>query len=162
WQQAIFIIASVMIGAAGAAMLLWNSRQSSVAVTRFAINLPPGQQLIEPSQTVAISPDGTRVAYTANERLYLRSMSDLEPRERSGTQSAIGPAFSPDGQSLAFWAEGALKRISITGGSAVPICPLSPAPNGMVWDNSGIFFAQARTGILRVSANGGKPEVVGG
>jgi eukaryotic-like serine/threonine-protein kinase len=161
WKQAIFIIASVMMGAAGTTIVLRNSRQSPVAVTRFAINLPAGQQLMEPRQTVAISPDGARVAYTANDRLYLRSMSELEPREISGTQSAVGPAFSPDGQSLAFWAEGTLKRIAITGGSAVPICPVNPAPSGVVWDKSGILFAQARTGVLRVSPNGGKPEVVG-
>jgi len=161
WTLAIFIIAAVMIGAAGTGIVLQNSRQSPVAVTRFAINLPPGQLLSQPRQGVAISPDGTRVAYAANDRLYLRSMADLEPREIPGTQSALSPVFSPDGQSLAFWAEGALKRIAISGGSAVPICPLSGAPNGMVWDKSGIFFALARTGILRVSPNGGKPELVG-
>jgi serine/threonine-protein kinase len=161
WKQTIFIIASVIIGATGTGIVLRDSRPSPGGLTRFAINLPPGQLISQARQGVTISPDGTRVAYAANDRLYLRSMSELESREISGTQSAQGPVFSPDGESLAFWAEDALKRIAITGGSAVPICPVSPAPAGMVWDKSGIFFAQARTGVLRVSPNGGKPELVG-
>ena len=39
-----------------------------------------------------------------------------------GTENAIGPFFSLDGQWLAFWANGKLKKISVGGGPAVPIC----------------------------------------
>ena len=68
-----------------------------------------------------MSPDGTRMVYAAEGRLYLRSMSEFEARAIPGTDTAINPAFSPDGQSLVFWADSALKRIAVSGGTAVTI-----------------------------------------
>ena len=54
---------------------------------------------------------------------YLRSMSDFEARPIPGTDAAINPVFSPDGQSLAFWSDSALKRIAVSGGAAVTDLP---------------------------------------
>ena len=71
------------------------------------------------------------------------------------------PAFSPDGQSVAFYAEAdmALKRIALSGGTAVTICPAAN-PYGVSWGPDGIVFGQGRDGILRVSPDGGKPELL--
>src|SRR4029079_7677458 len=76
---------------------------------------------------LAISPDGTQVVYVANQRLYLRRMSDAEERPIQGTETAAGvtsPVFSPDGQSIVFWSadDQTLKRIAATGGTAATIC----------------------------------------
>jgi serine/threonine-protein kinase len=115
-------------------------------------------------QLVALSPDGSSLVYVANNRLFLRSMSTLEARAIAGSEAGgIGitsPVFSPDGQSLAFWSvsERALKRLAVAGGAAVTICP-SDNPSGLSWDEHGIVFGQAK-GILRVSPNGGAPEVI--
>ena len=54
-------------------------------------------------QAVAISPDGARMVYVANTRLYLRSMSELDARAIPGTEAPAGafvtnPVFSPDGR----------------------------------------------------------------
>ena len=92
--------------------------------------------------------------------MFVRSMSEIEPRELPGADRSVNPVFSPDGQSLAFWADGFVKRIAVSGGGAVTICATRPAPSGIEWDSEGILFAQPGTGILRVSANGGKPDVV--
>ena len=70
--------------------------------------------------------------------------------------------FSPDGQSIAFFsqADRAVKKIAVSGGAAVTICPVDELPVlGMTWDAGGIVFGQAK-GIMRVSANGGQPEVL--
>jgi Tol biopolymer transport system component len=112
----------------------------------------------------APSPDGTRLVYVANNQLYLRSMSDLEARPIPGTQqpegqSPFNPVFSPDGQSIAFYsqADGAIKKIAVSGGAAVTICPVDVGTFGrMNWDASGIVFNQAGKGIMRVSANGSR------
>ena len=102
----------------------------------------------------------------ANNQLYLRSMSDLEARPIPGTQqtgsSPFTPVFSPDGQSIAFFsqADRAVKKIAVSGGAAVTICPVDETRVlGMTWGNAGIVFGQNK-GILRVSANGGQPEVL--
>ena len=89
----------------------------------------PGVHRTGRRQLVAISPDGAQMVYAANTRLYLRSMSELEARAIPGTErhrrSVTNPVFSPDGRSVAFWssADQTLKRIAVTGGAAVTICP---------------------------------------
>ena len=82
-----------------------------------------------------------------------------------GTERYVGvrdPVFSPDGVSIAFYAvaDQTLKRMTLTGGTrsspfARPIArPASPGgPDGIV-------FGQGRKGIMRVSANGGTPDVL--
>jgi hypothetical protein len=55
---------------------------------------------------VAISPDGTRLAYGANNRLYLRELDRLDATPIPGTESGVfgrSPFFSPDGQWIGFY-----------------------------------------------------------
>ena len=59
--------------------------------SRFALALGEGQQFtVSNNQSLAVSPDGTRLVYVANNQLYLRSMSDLEARPIPGTQQTPG------------------------------------------------------------------------
>jgi Tol biopolymer transport system component len=90
-------------------------------------------------------------------------MSDVEPRPIAGTdgERITSPVFSPDGRSIAFWSGGerALKKVSVSGGTAVTICQ-ADGPVGITWDVNGIVFGQSQRGIFRVSAEGGAPEVI--
>jgi eukaryotic-like serine/threonine-protein kinase len=114
---------------------------------------------------VAVSPDGSRMAFVAGNRLHLRSMSDFEAKPIPGTDAlnnVTEPVFSPDGQSLAFYAaaDNTLKKVAITGGAATTICP-ALNPYGMTWGENAIVFGQAvpdGRSIMRVSPNGGTPE----
>jgi serine/threonine-protein kinase len=161
WKRTLPIVVGLVFGAAIAAAVLVNLKPApTVAVTRFVITLPPGQQLTVPRQAIDISRDGTRIVYVAEGRLYLRSMSEVDARAIPGADPAVNPVFSPDGQSVAFWADGALKRIAISGGTPITICPIGAAPSGIVWDDDAILFGQTGTGIMRVSPNGGNPQVV--
>jgi hypothetical protein len=110
---------------------------------------------------VTISPDGTTIAFTAGNRIYLQSLSDFEPRIVAGAERAISPAFSPDSQALAFWADGEIKRIAVGGGVPVSLyrTGTSSAPSSLTWGDSGILFPTA-TGIMRLSPDDGKPEVL--
>ena len=122
---------------------------------------------------VTLSADGTRLVYTANQRLYLRPLDQLDPTPIRGTEvvldprgAARNPFFSPDGRWIGFWQDGQLKKVSITGGAPLVLCP-AEIPWGVSWtsDNT-ILYGQsddARTGaagIWRVSGEGGKPEHV--
>jgi eukaryotic-like serine/threonine-protein kinase len=159
----------VALAAAGAAVagvagygVRLPGRTAATGVTRFSIVLTEDHPLSGwPSLT--ISPDGRQVIYAANQRLYLRSMSELDERPIAGTDSspATTPVFSPDGQSIAFWsgAERAIKRVAVAGGTAATICE-ADAPAGMTWDADGLAFGQSQRGIMRVSADGGAPEVL--
>jgi serine/threonine-protein kinase len=166
WRRAMPVAAAAVVTGAVAAFLAWTFKPlPGGALTRFSVALADGQTFTNTGrQLVALSPDGSSLVYVANNRLFLRSMSTLEARAIAGSEAGgIGitsPVFSPDGQSLAFWSvsERALKRLAVAGGAAVTICP-SDNPSGLSWDEHGIVFGQAK-GILRVSPNGGAPEVI--
>ena len=160
WRRAAIVIAG-LVSAALVTALVWQFRPVPAAsVTRLAFTLSEGQQLSANRQALALSPDGTRIVYAANSRLYLRSMSDFEATAIPGASPAINPVFSPDGQSLVFYAEAALKRIAISGGAPTTICQVGSGPFGISWDSSGILFSSAGTAIMRVSPDGGKPELL--
>ncbi len=161
WRRVMLVVGGVLIGAAIAASVVWRLRPAQAApVTRFALNLPQGQLLTVTREVLDISPDGTRLVYSANGRLYLRSMSEFESRELPGTGPALNPVFSPDGQSVAFWGDSRLKRIAVdTPGTAVTICEVGSAPYSTSWSDAGILYSRLGMAIMRVSPNGGKPEV---
>jgi eukaryotic-like serine/threonine-protein kinase len=167
WRRAVTATAAVVVGAAVASGAWWSVGPSTPlrTVTRFTLALAAGQQFTNPGrQVLAISPDGTRVVYVANRRLYLRPMSETEARPIVGTENDTGvghPVFSPDGQSVAFFsgADQTLKRIAVSGGAAVTICQ-ADNPFGMSWGPDGIVFGQGPKGIMRVSPSGGTPDLL--
>ncbi|MDQ2979600.1 MAG: protein kinase [Acidobacteriota bacterium] len=136
---------------------------------RFPLAPPAGGRFVENSSaTLALSPDGTRVAFVLQEtgrapRLWQRMLSDLETRPIDGTDGASSLFWSADGRSIAFFAGEALKRVDASGGAPVPIADVGPliAPSGS-WGAAGqIVFASAiGDAIYRVSAEGGRPEAV--
>ena len=143
-----------------------QARVRPVALARFTIPLPMGEQFSSPDRhLVALSPDGGHIVYVANQRLYLRALDQLEAlalrgTEGTGIRGGRSPFFSPDGQWVGFWQDGQLKKVSITGGAPVPLC-VAQNPFGASWaaDNT-ILYGQGPDGIWRVSGNGGKPENV--
>ena len=155
-------MAAVIAGA-----LVWALKPSApMLVTRSRLVLPEGQQFTTDSQSIAISPDGTQMVYVANQRLFLRSLSELEARPIQGSDtpaitldSVNSPVFSPDGRSIAYWDQGAIKRIAIGGGTAVPLCQ-SARLWGMSWSGNEIVYGEGSLGIMRVSAEGGMPEQI--
>jgi eukaryotic-like serine/threonine-protein kinase len=176
WQRALpFVITALLASlAAGAltaaAVRIYRLRGQSPTVSRFTVTLPAGEQFAAPAlSVVAISPDGTQMVYAANQRLYLRSMSQLTPRLIAGTEHGTaafrgGPFFSPDGRFVAFW-EGmdpvtfTLKKIDVNGGVAITICQTPTSFAGSWGADDTIVFAQQK-GVMRVSANGGQPELI--
>ncbi len=70
--------------------------------------------------------------------------------------------FSPDGQSIAYWASDGslLQRIPVTGGTPVTICRVD-IPFGMSWgEGDQIVLGMGAKGVARVSAKGGTPEII--
>src|SRR5712691_11500772 len=110
--------------------------------------------------------DGAVVAFvgqqgaSGNSQLYLRRLTQLQATPLAGTDDADSPLFSPDGQWIAFFAGGKLKKIAVTGGAAVTLCD-APSPRGGAWGEDGtIVFEPISTpgvSLLGVSSAGGKP-----
>jgi len=165
WRRALPIvltaIAAVLVTALSA-WRLWPSARPQ-PTNRFDYVVPDNQTLANVTQrpVIAISPDGRSFVYQAMEGLYVRSMEDLQPRLIRGTAENLNsPFFSPDGQWVGYWASsGQLKKISVGGGVPVTLCAAT-IPSGVSWaPDDTILFGQ-NTGIMRVSANGGVPQLV--
>ena len=110
---------------------------------------------------MALSSDGTRLVYSANQQIYLRALDQTEAVPVRGTEGgARNPFFSPDGEWVGFWVDGELRKVLIEGGAPVRLCE-ALRPLGASWGaDDAILFGQHGVGILRVSAAGGTPEVL--
>jgi len=162
WVAALGILAAV----ATAILSFWVLRRPEDAreVARLTVSLPPEQSLgLGPifGSSVALSPDGSRIAYSAGGRLYSRSLDSLEGRPLPGTEHANGPFFSPDGQWVAFFAGLKLKKVSLAGGAPVVLADAFE-PTGGSWgeDDTIVFGSGWDTGLARVSASGGTSHTV--
>jgi serine/threonine-protein kinase len=155
----------VLIVAIAIAAAIWHLQPSqAVRTTKFSITLPEGQIFTNGGRhLITISPDGNNIVYVANQQLYSRTLDDTEPRPIRGTiATPTTPFFSPDGRWIGFYSvqESKLKKVASIGGVAVTICDIDN-PFGAVWDsNNQIYVGQGTKGIVRVPANGGKPETV--
>ena len=151
-----------------AAVAIWSlTRPAPRTLTKLGITPPPTAPLANTDGTdLAIAPDGRHILYLADRdgtsQLYLRSLDELTATPIPGTEGAEGnPFFSPDGESVAFFAAAKLKRVSLMGGPPMTLCD-APTQQGGTWDTEDtiVFSAASETGVglYRVSAAGGVPE----
>ena len=158
--------AALVIGAAlgvAAGWKLFDRPPDPRQVTRYTIGLPEGLEFTNTGRHfIAISPDGSRVVYTAGSQLHIRHLSTFASSviPGSGVGSVINPVFSPDGESVAFYADSALRKLPVRGGTPFTLTTEFINPNGMFWSEVGIFAGQTGVGIVRVPESGGKPQVI--
>ena len=169
-----------MAVAALAALAVWiaiRARPAGFPVTRSLIGVTPAERLLSglrfdastgqgrPSRTaIAFSPDSRSLVFSAERngraQLYLRPLDQLEATAISGTEGASGPFFSPNGQAVGFYADGALKKVPLSGGPVVTLCTVDLV-YGASWGRTDqIVFAHQTGGLWQVSAAGGTPTSV--
>ena len=153
-----------------ASLATWYLRPAPAAperpVERVVSALPANTTLpLTNVGVLALSPDGRRLAYVATgsgsgQQLYLRAMDALEAAPLAGTEGAISPFFSPDGEWIGFATGGILKKISASGGTALTLCNLSSGFRGGTWgpDNTIVFASGNTVALMKVSAAGGEPQ----
>ena len=161
WRRAAPVAVALVVGALLAAPAAWLLKPDPPGpLARFDVPLPEGHSLTGAGRNlVGVSPNGEQIVYTANNRLYIRSLSELVPREIDGTSLgtvSLSPVFSPDGENIAFWSQSdnTIKRIARSGGAPVTVCA-APSVWGMTWTDHGILFGQAGKAVMLVSPNGG-------
>jgi Tol biopolymer transport system component/predicted Ser/Thr protein kinase len=113
----------------------------------------------------ALSGDGTLLAYAAISkdginRIWVRRTDSLTSREIAGSDGAYFPFWSPDGKSIAFFADGKLKRVGLDGGAPFAIADATTSRGGD-WGPEGILFCPTFNSALSlVSPGGGVPRPV--
>ena len=95
----------------------------------------------------------------ARAHLYVRHLDQLSATLLNGTDEADTPCFSPDGQWIAFFAGGKLKKVPAAGGPVVILAD-APEPRGAWWAEDGtiIYAPHFRRALMRVSSLGGEPR----
>jgi eukaryotic-like serine/threonine-protein kinase len=166
WRlAALASIVGIAVGFA-AASTLWpavNAPTASGPPVRFVVPLAADTRVVSVDfPTLAISPDGTVVAYTATRgdrtQLFVRPLNGHEATPVPGSADAVAPFFSPDSQWIAFFAEGKLKKVAVTGGAPVTVCDAAIGFGGTWGADDVIVFAPAPGSPLwRVAASGGTP-----
>jgi eukaryotic-like serine/threonine-protein kinase len=162
WPRVVVPLAIVVCAAVAAAATWWALRPEAAGVVRTSIVLPGRAEPISP---IAITPDGTRVLYVANNRsqLMVRSLDELEPRPLTTGNNILNPAFSPDGQFVVYADSDSLMKVALTGGPPTTIARVDAPTRGVTWlDQDTIVFATANgaTGLQRVAASGGEVTVL--
>src|SRR5271155_2404704 len=124
---------------------------------------PPGTSFVTTlpaSGPAVLSPDGTRVAFTARDEkskvlLYVRSLTSMTAQPLPGTEEAMFPFWSPDSREIGFFVPGKMKKINAGGAPPQTVCD-SVSGRGGTWNNEGVivFSPSTTQALLRVSAGG--------
>ena len=166
WSQYVaWGVAAIFLLAAIGFALAWTLRTpNSPRLVRASILAPEGNSF-KPFD-MAISPDGSKLAFAAidahgKSQLWVRAMGSSFAQPLAGTDGGIQPFWSPDNQTVGFFADSKLKRIEASGGG-LQILADAPLPRGGTWNRDGvILYAPSATGgIFRVPATGGTVQAV--
>ncbi len=176
-RTAISALAGAAVGAAGAGVFAISRFRGTTphGLTQFRIPVPDGAKAFASfNKRVAISPDGTHVAFnlltagvandiTATEKFYLHSLRELEPKVLPFDGGAA--FFSPDGKWMGFFS-GTLgnlqvRKMALDGGAPVTVCATENFI-GATWaaDDTIYFVPLVPGGLARVPAAGGQPKEI--
>jgi Tol biopolymer transport system component len=162
------VAAGALAGAIAASAVAWRVEPAqfvATSVTRFTIALPSGRHLPATNKPMlALSDDGTQLAFVAAgdgtaPQVYLRAMNRTDAVPLPGTDGAVAPFFSPDGEWLGFFANGKLKKIPTKGGAPRVLADVAN-PQGASWTGQTIVFASDLSVLLQVPDDGGAPQAM--
>ncbi len=157
---ALALIAAIVFGA------LWiRGKPAPSRLARFSI-LPADETRLWTTQGLAVSPDGSRIAFTAVDEtgealIFIRDLAETTPRPIAGSEGGGSPFWSPDSAHVGFFVDDKLKRVSAAGGAPQTICD-APGPRGGTWGRDGVIvFSSGGEGgqgtLHRVPSGGGDP-----
>jgi serine/threonine-protein kinase len=148
--------------------LLWALSDTTDEATPLVMRTVLADSL-SPITSLAVSPDGSRIVLSMTTgdgwQLFMRRVNELELRPISGTEGALFPQFSPDGQWVAFiranFGGGSLLRsyqkIPVNGGPAVTILDSVTAAD---WGEDGSMAMSKLDGLYYLEAGTDSPRRV--
>jgi serine/threonine-protein kinase len=170
WRPSVaaFALGTLLAFLAGAALLRILDgrarRTRDLPLSTSVVIRPPERLWQGASSSIAISPDGARIAYVSERDgktgLFVRSLDAFDPLSVDSSEGARDPFFSPDGEWVGFFASGEMRRVHLASGSSSTIAETSLPSRGASWGEDGrIVFAQdGARGLFVVNAGGGTLE----
>ena len=154
--------AGVLAAALGLSLALPRPQPDTRPLVRFDLDLG-GELPARALGALAFSPDGTRIVVPVlgpgGVALSTRRVDQSDSTLLQGTEGADQPFFSTDGQWIAFFAGGKLRKVPVQGGTSVEIAD-ARNPRGGSWGEDGAIVAALSntSGLSRVPAEGGAPQ----
>ena len=157
--------ACMLLAIAAIVVPWWRNTPATAHPVRFSVDPPEGTYIpfADYLGGQAISPDGRVLAFVAMKQgtpmLYLRPLDSLQCRPLAGTEAATRPFWSPDSQSVGFFAGGRLLKVAVAGGAPHLICDAVGLSGGAAWGRDGEILFSTGSVLMRVAASGGTPTV---
>jgi Tol biopolymer transport system component len=155
----IAVVAGVLAALALAAGAYFRRSPAQMGMLKFAVPAPDQASY---ASSPAISPDGRMLAFSAfgtdkKRTLWIRPLDTLRATSIDGTEDALAPFWSPDGQYIAFFAGKKLKKVPLAGGAPEVLCDTEGLAGGGTWNRDGtiVFGRSFYDGLYRVPAKGG-------
>jgi len=157
-------LATVIVAAVAWRVGSLRNESAARAVTRFVVE----PSLMRPGAAFDISPDGSQLAYVAREapgqpsRFFLRRLDQFEAAPLPGTERAIFPIFSEDGQWISFSNQfRRIEKINVRTVGAPLLLPIFDRDEcncrDFFWTGDTVYFMRIQHGIQRVGGDGGQP-----
>ena len=149
-------LALAMVAVAG---MTWWAARRPVPTTRmqFALDFPEEMSVSH----MALSRDGSMLVFVSPEEnsalpmLFIQRIGSPEVTPLPGTRGASYPFWSPDGAYVAFFANGKLQKMAISGGSPQVLATAVSARGGS-WGSKGVivFAPDAQSSLQRINVDG--------
>jgi len=162
-EKVAWLISGAVAVALIVAALVWRPSTPPKETTYFYA------PLAFPARDIALAPNGHSIAVVAylesarKDALWIYELGLPGARSIADTEGATYPFWSADGKFLAFFADGKLKKLEVSGGPEQTICD-APSGRGGTWNKDGVIVftpdAALGVGLYRVSASGGTPTLI--
>jgi eukaryotic-like serine/threonine-protein kinase len=158
WLILSALVVTLVVGA------IWRRNSKPVEQTNYFFAPLPFH-----AHDIVIAPNGQTIAVVAHQEfavkdaLWIYELGSQGARNLADTEGATYPFWSADGRSLAFFADGKLKKLEVSGGPVQTVCD-APSGRGGTWNRDGVIVftpdASLGKGLYRVSASGGTPTPI--
>ena len=154
----------VLVVSALAGLLGWYLAVRSISAVPAAsirLSIPffePPRILPVGSRHVALSPDGSRIAYASQARVLVRRMDSKDAT--AVIDQGSNPVFSPDGRWITVFRATDLAKVPVDGGPPISLAGTSARPAGAAWGADGTIVFATTEGLFQVSQSGGEPRLL--
>jgi Tol biopolymer transport system component len=166
WAPWAAAVVAGVLGLGLGATLLGTAPENPEPPRRLEVAVTDHEFFVGVGSSIALSPDGLQLATVVGDgsatEIWLRPLDRLEGNRLAvgaGGDAPYQPFFSPDGEWIGFVTPQELKKVPVTGGAPITLCPVQRS-RGAAWGpNDQIVVAlSARSGLSLVPAAGGEPR----